>query len=104
MGDPLHYRSRWNNVQRIRIICVNCKANREDIEIYPPFLTNDGATMNNKILITREEKLRSLLADEAKNANMMMVMLNTLRQMQAKSTFRLALLNQLLEEELDENN
>ena len=60
--------------------------------------------MNNQILITREEKLRSLLADEAKNANMMMVMLNTLRQMQAKSTFRLALLNQLLEEELDENH
>lgn len=59
---------------------------------------------SNKILITREEKLRSLLADEAKNANMMMVMLSTLRQMQAKSTFRLALLNQLLEEELDENH
>ena len=67
-------------------------------------IINHGETMNNKILITREEKLRSLLADEAKNANMMMVMLNTLRQMQAKSTFRLALLNQLLEEELDENN
>lgn len=61
--------------------------------------------MNQEVwLKTNEEKLRSLIADEAKNANMMMVMLNTLRQMQAKSTFRLALLNQLLEEELDENN
>ena len=33
----------------------------------------------------------------------MMVMLNTLRQMQAKSTFRIALLNQLLEDEFNEN-
>lgn len=48
-------------------------------------------------LKTDEEKLRSLIADEAKNADMMMAMLNTLRQMQAKSKFRLALLNQLLE-------
>lgn len=59
--------------------------------------------MNNPYLVTREEKLRSLLADEAKNANMLMAMLNTLRQMQAKSSFRLALLNQLLEEEFNEN-
>ena len=49
-------------------------------------------------LKTDEEKLRSLIADEAKNADMMMAMLNTLRQMQAKSRFRLALLNQLLED------
>jgi hypothetical protein len=54
-------------------------------------------------LKTTEEKLRSLLADEAKNSNMMMVMLNTLRQMQSKSTFRIALLNQLLEDKLYEN-
>ena len=49
-------------------------------------------------LKTDEEKLRSLIADEAKNSDMMMAMLSTLRQMQAKSKFRLALLNQLLEE------
>lgn len=49
-------------------------------------------------LKTDEEKLRSLIADEAKNADMMMAMLNTLRQMQAKSRFRLALLNQLIED------
>ena len=48
-------------------------------------------------LKTDEQKLRSLIADEAKNADMIMAMLNTLRQMQAKSKFRLALLNQLLE-------
>ena len=61
--------------------------------------------MNNEDvwLKTTEEKLRSLLADEAKNSNMMMVMLNTLRQMQSKCTFRIALLNQLLEDKLNEN-
>lgn len=49
-------------------------------------------------LKTDEEKIRSLIADEAKNADMMMAMSNTLRQMQSKSKFRLALLNQLLED------
>ena len=52
----------------------------------------------NPILKTTEEKLQSLIADEAKQVNMIIGMQNTLRQMQAKSTFRLALLNQLLEE------
>lgn len=56
---------------------------------------------NNTFLKTEEEKLRSLIADEAKNADMMMAMLNTLRQMQAKSKFRIALLNQLLEDLYD---
>jgi hypothetical protein len=59
--------------------------------------------MNDIWLKTNEEKLRSLIADEAKNSNMMMVMLNTLRQMQSKCTFRIALLNQLLEDKLNEN-
>jgi hypothetical protein len=58
---------------------------------------------DNVWLKTDEEKLRSLLADEAKNSNMMMAMLNTLRQMQSKSSFRIALLNQLLEDKLNEN-
>ena len=48
-------------------------------------------------LKTDEEKLRSLIADEAK----MMPMLDngqaTIRQLKAKQQFRLALLNQLLE-------
>ena len=48
-------------------------------------------------LKTDEEKLRSLLADEAKMAPMILSMFNTLKQMQAKQTFRLALINQLLE-------
>jgi len=48
-------------------------------------------------LKTDEEKLRSLLADEAKMAPMLMSILNTIKQMQAKNTFRIALINQLLE-------
>ena len=48
-------------------------------------------------LKTDQEKLRSLLADEAKMAPMILSMFNTLKQMQAKQTFRLAIINQLLE-------
>jgi uncharacterized protein involved in exopolysaccharide biosynthesis len=55
----------------------------------------------NDILITTEEKLRSLIADEAKQINMLANIQVTIRQMQAKSTFRLALLNQLLEDYYD---
>jgi hypothetical protein len=45
--------------------------------------------------------LRSLIADEAKQINMLANIQVTIRQMQAKSTFRLALLNQLLEDYYD---
>lgn len=55
----------------------------------------------NPILKTSEEKLRSLIADEAKQINMLATMQSTIKQMQAKSTFRIALLNQLLEEHYD---
>lgn len=60
--------------------------------------------MSNSTLKTVEEKLQSLIADEAKQVNMMIGMQSTLKQMQAKSTFRLALLNQLLEEHYDKYN
>lgn len=50
-------------------------------------------------LKTNEEKLISLIADEAKCLPMLENMISTLRQLKAKSTFRLALLNQLLENE-----
>jgi hypothetical protein len=52
-------------------------------------------------LKTNEEKLRSLIADEAKLLPMLTNMEATIRQMKAKQAFRLALLNQLLEEEYD---
>lgn len=46
---------------------------------------------------TDEEKLRSLIADEAKMMPMLDNMSATIRQLKAKQQFRLALLNQLLE-------
>jgi len=52
-------------------------------------------------LKTSEEKLRSLIADEAKLLPMLNSMEATIRQMKAKQAFRLALLNQLLEEYYD---
>ena len=57
--------------------------------------------MNNQYLYTKEEKLRSLIADEAKMMPMLDNMMATLKQLKAKQAFRLALLNQLLEEEID---
>jgi hypothetical protein len=58
-------------------------------------------TNNNAFLITTEEKLRSLIADEAKLLPMLNNMEQTIRQMKAKQAFRIALLNQLLEEHYD---
>ena len=48
-------------------------------------------------LKTDEEKLRSLLSDEAKMMPMLDNMLATIRQMKAKQAFRIALLNQLID-------
>jgi hypothetical protein len=48
-------------------------------------------------LKTDEEKLRSLIADEAKMQPMLENMGATIRQLKAKQQFRLALLNQILE-------
>jgi hypothetical protein len=52
-------------------------------------------------LKTKEEKLRSLIADEAKQLPMLDAMQSTIKQLKAKQAFRLALLNQLLEDALD---
>jgi hypothetical protein len=56
----------------------------------------------NPWLKTEEEKLRSLIADEAKMMPMLDNMQATIKQLKAKQAFRLALLNQLLEDKLDE--
>ena len=48
-------------------------------------------------LKTDEEKLRSLLSDEAKMMPMLDNMQATIRQMKAKQAFRIALLNQLID-------
>lgn len=52
---------------------------------------------DNVWLKTEEEKLRSLIADEAKAIPIYDNMIASLKQLKAKQTFRLALLNQLLE-------
>ena len=59
--------------------------------------------MNNEDvwLKTDVEKLRSLIADEAKMIPMLDNMQSTIKQLKAKQTFRLALLNQLLEDSND---
>lgn len=49
-------------------------------------------------LKTDEEKIRSLIADEAKMIPMLDNMQATIKQLKAKQAFRLALLNQLLEQ------
>ncbi len=61
-------------------------------------------TTDNTWLKTDEEKLRSLIADEAKMMPMLDNMQATIKQLKAKQAFRLALLNQLLEEEVEESN
>lgn len=53
-------------------------------------------------LKTTEEKLKSLLADEAKMAPMLLSMETTIKQLKAKQAFRIALLNQLLEDSQNE--
>ena len=53
--------------------------------------------MEQTYLKTDEEKLRSLLSDEAKMIPMLDNIQATIRQMKAKQAFRIALLNQLID-------
>lgn len=46
-----------------------------------------------------EERLQALIADEAKGARMLQDIEATVRQLKAKSSFRLALLNQMMEDQ-----
>jgi hypothetical protein len=52
---------------------------------------------SNPWLKTDKEKLQSLLADEAKSRPMLDSVDHTLKQLKAKSSFRIALINQLIE-------
>ena len=54
-------------------------------------------TQNDVWLKSDEDKLQSLIADEAKMIPMLDNMGATIRQLKAKQQFRLALLNQILE-------
>ena len=49
-------------------------------------------------LKTPEEKLRLLISDEARNKPILEEILMSTKQLLAKQTFRLALLNQLMDE------
>jgi hypothetical protein len=55
-------------------------------------------SQENVWLKTDEEKIRSLIADEAKMIPMLDNIQATVKQLKSKQTFRLALLNQLLED------
>ena len=61
-------------------------------------MNNDN---DNIWLKTVEEKLRSLIADEAKMMPMLDNMQATIKQLKAKQSFRIALLNQLLEDSIE---
>lgn len=54
---------------------------------------------NKVYLKTAEELLQSLLQDEAKNAAILDSLAQTIKQLRAKSSFRLALVNQMIESE-----
>ena len=54
-------------------------------------------------LKTDDQKLRSLISDEAKMMPMLDNLGATIRQLKAKQAFRLALLNQLLESQHGED-
>ena len=73
-----------------------------DTQKVSPFFIKEQI-MEAQWLKTNEEKLRSLLADEAKMMPMLDNMQATIRQLKAKQAFRIALLNQLLESSDSEN-
>lgn len=54
---------------------------------------------NNVWIKSTDDKLKALLADEAKGAAMLNDVQNTVKQLKAKSSFRIALINQLIEDE-----
>ena len=53
---------------------------------------------------TPEQKLAALLADEAKGAAMLNDVSNTVRQLKAKSSFRIAIINQMIEDNESKND
>lgn len=48
---------------------------------------------------TTEERLAALIADEAKGTKMLQDVMDTVKQLKAKSSFRIALINQLIEDQ-----
>jgi hypothetical protein len=63
-----------------------------------------GQINSNVWLKTPQEMLQSLLQDEAKNAAILDEVAQTIKQLRAKSSFRLALINSLLEHMAAQHN
>lgn len=62
-------------------------------------MNKDHSSPTNQIWIkTTEERLAALIADEAKGAAMLNDVMNTVKQLKAKSSFRIALINQMIED------
>lgn len=64
---------------------------------------NENST-NQVWIKTVDQKLNALLADEAKGQRMLLEITETLKQLKAKSSFRIALINQLIESEIDRDH
>ena len=56
-------------------------------------------TSKNVWLKSTEEKLQSLIADDSKNAAILDELTQTVKQLRAKNSFRLAIVNQLIDEQ-----
>jgi hypothetical protein len=54
--------------------------------------------LNEVWIKTIDQKIAALLADEAKGSRMLNDVLETVKQLKAKSSFRIALINQLIED------
>ena len=61
-------------------------------------MNNDNKT-NNVWIKSTDQKLNALLADEAKGAAILNDVSNTLKQLKAKSSFRIALINQMIDDQ-----
>jgi len=65
-------------------------------------MNNDSKS--NVWIKSSEQKLAALLADEAKGAAILNEVSNTVRQLKAKSSFRIALINQMIEDNESKND
>ena len=61
-------------------------------------MNNDNKT-NNVWIKSTDQKLNALLADEAKGAAILNDVSVTIKQLKAKSSFRIALINQMIEDQ-----
>jgi hypothetical protein len=59
---------------------------------------NEDNKTNQVWIKTKEERLAALLADEAKNSAMLNDVHNTVKQLKAKNSFRIALINQMIDD------